>query len=140
MTTGGLAVTAGSATAQETSHQRTTAGPLAGPLTEAKKTRCYTRPTPSITAGCAKSKKIRTFAWFDPDGDDVSVLDHYSNGRSTKVLLKVEGYKVRTYSSKGKTMRVINQNFRENRMVRIKACTSFSKKAKCSGWSRWSFT
>ncbi|MDJ1134075.1 hypothetical protein [Streptomyces iconiensis] len=136
ITTGGLAAAAGTASADTPTPRRAAAVPLA----EVKKTKCYTRSDSDITAGCASSKKNRTFTWFDTDGDDIGIVDRYRNGRSTKVRLKVEGYKVRNYSSKGKSLRVVDANFKENREVRIKVCTSFSKKAKCSGWSDWDWT
>ncbi|MGP3987341.1 hypothetical protein [Streptomyces sp. 3N207] len=136
ITTGGLAAAAGTASADTPASRGTASVSLA----ETKKTDCYTRASSDITAGCASSKKNRTFAWFDTDGDDIGIVDHYRNGRSTKVKLKVEGYKVRNYSSKRKSLRVVDANFKESRMVRIKVCTSFSKKAKCSGWSKWDWT
>lgn len=136
ITTGGLAAAAGTASADAPTARRTASVSLA----EAKKTDCYTRTSSDITAGCASSKKNRTFAWFDADGDDIGIVDRYRNGRSTKVKLKVKGYKVRNYSSKGESLRVVDANFKENRPVRIKLCTSFSKKAKCSGWSNWKRT
>ncbi|MGP3975788.1 hypothetical protein ACTWQF_17615 [Streptomyces sp. 8N114] len=137
VTTGGLAAAAGTASADTPAPRGTASASLA----EAKKkTDCYTHASSDITAGCASSKKNRTFAWFDTDGDDIGIVDHYRNGRSTKVKLKVEGYKVRNYSSKRKSLRVVDANFKENRMVQIKACTSFSKKAKCSDWSKWDLT
>ncbi|MGI5346802.1 hypothetical protein ACQEU8_01255 [Streptomyces sp. CA-250714] len=136
ITAGGLAASVGTASADTPTPRRTASVSLA----EAKKTKCYTHAVSDITAGCASSKKNRTFAWFDTDGDDIGIVDRYRNGRSTKVKLKVEGYKVRKYSSKGKSLRVVDANFKENRMVRIKVCTSFSKKAKCSGWSKWDVT
>ncbi|MDI3404185.1 hypothetical protein [Streptomyces cavernicola] len=105
-----------------------------------KKTKCYTQDLADISAGCYTTKENRTFAWFEPDGDSIGILDHYRNGHSTKVLLKVDGYKKRTYSSKGKSYRTIDENFKENREVKIKVCTSFSKKAKCSAWSESDLT
>ncbi|MGI5346801.1 hypothetical protein ACQEU8_01250 [Streptomyces sp. CA-250714] len=55
-------------------------------------------------------------------------------------MLHVKGSGKAYFSSKGQQHRVIGNRYTEGKKVRIKVCTSFSKNAKCSGWSGWGTT
>ncbi|MBA0052874.1 hypothetical protein E0L36_18950 [Streptomyces sp. AJS327] len=91
-------------------------------------------------ARCGSASKGRTQAAYVERGDKIDIVDRFRNGRSTKVVLHVKGSGKATFSSKGKARRIVDRNYTEGKKVRIMVCTSFSKKAKCSGWSGWGRT
>jgi hypothetical protein len=91
-------------------------------------------------ARCESSTTNRTQGSYMDKGDKVDILDRYRNGRSTKVVLHVKGSGKAYFSSKGKQHRVVGNSYTEGKKVRIKVCTSFSEKAKCSDWSGWGTT
>ena len=88
-------------------------------------------------ARCESPSKGRTQGAYLDKGDKVDIVDRYQNGRSTKVVLHVKGSGKAYFSSKGEQHRVVGNSYTEGKKVRIKVCTSFSKKAKCSDRSGW---
>ncbi|GAA2097751.1 hypothetical protein GCM10009801_68360 [Streptomyces albiaxialis] len=91
-------------------------------------------------ARCSSPKKGRTQASYHDKGDKVDIVDRYRNGRSTKVMLQVKGSGIAVFSSRGEERRIIPNNYTDGKKVRLKVCTSFSSKAKCSDWSGWGTT
>ncbi|MGP3975787.1 hypothetical protein ACTWQF_17610 [Streptomyces sp. 8N114] len=91
-------------------------------------------------ARCESPTKGRTQGAYIDKGDKVDIVDRYRNGRSTKVVPHVKGSGKAYFSSKGQQHRVVGNSYTEGKKVRIKVCTSFSKKAKCSDWSGWGTT
>jgi hypothetical protein len=101
-----------------------------------RKTTCET-VTVHPAAFCRSSKRnVTQVTYYDKD-DKIKILDKYNNGRWTKAVVHVKGHSVKKFSSKGKKNRVVKGHYPEDRSIRVKVCTSWTKKAKCSDWSRY---
>ncbi|MFG3258713.1 hypothetical protein [Streptomyces sp. NPDC048172] len=88
-------------------------------------------------AFCRSSKTRWTQVTYYDKGDKIKITDRYDNGRWTKAIVQAEGHPKRYFSSKGKKVRTVRGDFGESWRVRVKVCTSWTKKAKCSPWSRY---
>ncbi|MGI5346803.1 hypothetical protein ACQEU8_01260 [Streptomyces sp. CA-250714] len=101
-----------------------------------RKTTCET-VTVEPAAFCRSSKRNVTQVTYYDKGDEINILDRYNNNRWTKAIVHVKGHSKKKFSSKGKKHRVVAGHYPEDRSIRVKVCTSWTKKAKCSGWSRY---
>ncbi|MBA0052871.1 hypothetical protein E0L36_18935 [Streptomyces sp. AJS327] len=101
-----------------------------------RKTTCETVST-QPAAFCRSSGSNVTQVTYVEKGDKIKILDRYQNNRWTRAIVHVKGHSKKEYSSKGKRHRTVDKNYPEGLSVRVKVCTSWTKKAKCSGWSRY---
>ncbi|WP_344533818.1 hypothetical protein [Streptomyces albiaxialis] len=101
-----------------------------------KKTRCEAVMV-EPAAFCRSSKSRWTQVTYYDKGDKIKITDRYDNNRWTKAIVQAEGHPKRYFSSKGKVTRTVRGDFGESWSVRVKVCTSWTKKAKCSPWSRY---
>ena len=103
---------------------------------QARKTTCDTVSV-EPAAYCRTSAKNVTQVTYYDKGDKIAILDKYNNDRWTKAIVHVKGHSKKKFSSKGKKHRVVEGHYPEDRSIRVKVCTSWTKKAKCSGRSRY---